>query len=93
MITKAFDVFYNFLDLVMRIGMAACILSLKLIISLLRPAIVKVAEWLRALFVRHPKYRGIVEFNHVRRVRRLEDETYSLFEELICKRYLPTKQQ
>ena len=91
-IAKAFDAFYNFLDLIIRIGMAACILALKLIIHLLRPATVKVVEWLRALFVRHPKYRGIVEFNHVKRIRRLEDETYSLFEELICKRYLPTKQ-
>lgn len=41
MITKAFDVFYNFLDLVMRIGMAVCILALKLIIHLLRPVIAK----------------------------------------------------
>lgn len=73
-IPKAFDAFYNFLDLVMRIGMAACILALKLIIHLLRPVIVKTIEWLRALFVRHPKYRAIVVFNHVRRVRRLEDE-------------------
>lgn len=91
-IAEAFDAFYDFLDLVMRIGMAACILALKLTIRLLGPAIVKVVEWLRALFVRHPKYKGIVEFNHAKRIRRLEDETYSLFEELICKRYLPTKQ-
>lgn len=91
-IAEAFDAFYNFLDLVMRSGMAACILALKLIIRLLRPVIVKIVEWLRALFVKHPKYRGIVVLNHVRRVRRLEDETYSLFEELICRNYLPTKQ-
>ena len=92
-IAKAFDAFYNFLDLVMRIGMAACILALKLIIHLLRPAIVKVVEWLRALFVRHPKYRGIVEFNRVKRIRRLEDETFTLFEATINKNYLLTKQQ
>lgn len=40
-IAEAFDAFYNFLDLVMRIGMAACILALKLIIHLLRPVIAK----------------------------------------------------
>ena len=73
--------------------MAACILALKLIIKLLRPVIVKVVEWFRALFVRHPKYRGIVEFNHVKRIRRLEDETFTLFEATINKNYLLTKQQ
>ena len=93
MITKAFDAFYNFLDLVMRIWVAACILALKLILHLFRPVIVKVIEWLRALFVRHPKYRSIVEFNHVKRIRRLEDETFTLFEETINKNYLLTKQQ
>lgn len=40
-IAEAFDAFYNFLDLVMRIGMAVCILALKLIIHLLRPVIAK----------------------------------------------------
>ncbi len=73
-IPKAFDAIYDFLDLVMRIGMAACILALKLIIHLLRPVIVKTIEWFRALFIKHSKYRGIVVLNHVRRVRRLEDE-------------------
>ena len=91
-IAKAFDAFYNFLDLIIRIGMAACILALKLIIKLLRPIIAKVAEWFKALFSKHSKYRGIVVLHHVKRIRRLEDETYSLFEELICKRYLSTKQ-
>ena len=73
-IAKAFDAFYNFLDLIIRIGMTACILALKLIIKLLRPVIAKVAGWLRSLFIRHPKYTGLIVLNHVKRVRRLEDE-------------------
>ena len=73
-IAKAFDAFYNFLDLIIRIGMAICILALKLIIKLLRPIIAKVAGWLRSLFIRHPKYTGLIVLNHVKRVRRLEDE-------------------
>ena len=79
-IAKAFDAFYNFLDLIIRIGMTACILALKLIIKLLCPIIAKVARWLRALFVRHPKYKGLIVLNHVKRVRRFEDEIY---EELV----------
>ena len=83
-IAKAFDAFYNFLDLVIRIGMAICILALKLIIKLLRPVIAKVAGWLRSLFIRHPKYTGLIVLNHVKRVRRFEDEIY---EELVYRNY------
>ena len=83
-IAKAFDSFYNFLDLIIRIGMAACILALKLIIKLLRPIIAKVAGWLRSLFIRHPKYTGLIVLNHVKRVRRFEDEIY---EELVYRNY------
>lgn len=83
-IAKLFDAFYNFLDLIIRIGMAACILALKLIIKLLRPIIAKVAGWLRSLFIRHPKYRGLIVLNHVKRVRRFDDEIY---EELVYRNY------
>ena len=83
-IAKAFDAFYNFLDLVIRIGMAICILALKLIIKLLRPVIAKVAGWLRSLFIRHPKYTGLIVLNHVKRVRRFDDEIY---EELVYRNY------
>lgn len=54
--------------------MAVFVIALKLLIYLLRPVIAKVTEWLKTLFVRHPQYRGIVVLNHVKRVRRLEDE-------------------
>ena len=83
-IAKAFDAFYNFLDLIIRIGMAICILALKLIIKLLRPVIAKVAGWLRSLFIRHPKYTGLIVLNHVKRVRRFDDEIY---EELVYRNY------
>ena len=75
-ISKAFDAFYNFLDLLMRMCMAVFIIALQQIGYLFRPVFLAVKSRRMATFAKRLKSSKLMVPTHVKRVRRLEDEFY-----------------
>ena len=75
-LTNAFDAFYNFLDLLMRICMAVFIIALQQIGYLFRPVFLAVRSRRMSAFANRLKSSKLMVPTHVKRVRRLENEFY-----------------
>lgn len=75
-LADAFDAFYNFLDLLMRICMAVFVIALKQIGYLFRPVFLAVKSRRMATFAKRLKSSKLMVPTHVKRIRRLEDEFY-----------------
>lgn len=73
---NAFDALYNFLDFLVRMCFVVFIIILQQIGYLFRPVIEAVRSRRMARLAKRLKSSKLVVLNHVKRIRRLDDEFY-----------------